>query len=653
MQPMEVIQLEPSPGKEASDHCCGDADDVTLMPAEEAAGGAPAFKLARVLELAAAVAVVILTVGVVSICTASSGDPPRMRRTTPYVKNQLFHDECVHPVYCRGPFLHAVQMSGVYNDSKTFVDMPISSTPQTVLAAFARIADRYQENNYSALRTLLDENFLPAGHEIARSTPGDWKQAPSFLQTIPDPNLRDFAAGLNAVWLQLVRRYNHSGLCPSCFSSLNATHPFVVPGGRFREFYYWDTYWVLEGLYVSEMYDTATGMIANFADFIESTGFIPNGARLYYTNRSQPPLFCKMLERYLNVMDTAGRRGRPQASVPPEFFARAVKAAHREYDWWMSGSTVVSFGNRTLNRYAISNVTYPRPESYVEDVHTTAGYPDAVRDRMWGDIAGAAESGWDFSSRWLREKRAAGSIQSIRTSEVAPVDLNAILYHCETLLASWLVEIGQPEDADKCGRAAREREAALQSVFWSAERSTWLDVNLTSGEAVGEVYPSNFLPLWVGLRPPSGPAAAVLTAAKQLLFRGGVATSLLSTGQQWDFPNAWPALNQMLAEGLRGLPGGIGEPIAEQVLRSLVDTAYCGWQLTGGVDGGMFFEKYNATHPGLPGSGGEYTVQQGFGMTNGALLWALQRYGDTFTAPTACGQAASERTIRAVLKAAP
>ena len=36
--------------------------------------------------------------------------------------------------------------------------------------------------------------------------------------------------------------------------------PFIVPGGRFREMYYWDSYWTILGLLVSEMHDTVKGI---------------------------------------------------------------------------------------------------------------------------------------------------------------------------------------------------------------------------------------------------------------------------------------------------------------------------------------------------------------------------------------------------------
>ena len=36
---------------------------------------------------------------------------------------------------------------------------------------------------------------------------------------------------------------------PSRHTLLPVQNPFIVPGGRFREYYYWDTFWIIEGKY--------------------------------------------------------------------------------------------------------------------------------------------------------------------------------------------------------------------------------------------------------------------------------------------------------------------------------------------------------------------------------------------------------------------
>jgi alpha,alpha-trehalase len=53
----------------------------------------------------------------------------------------------------------------------------------------------------------------------------------------------------------------------------------IVPGGRFQESYYWDTYWIIKGLIVCDLLDTAQALVENFVLVIAKYGFIPNGFR--------------------------------------------------------------------------------------------------------------------------------------------------------------------------------------------------------------------------------------------------------------------------------------------------------------------------------------------------------------------------------------
>jgi alpha,alpha-trehalase len=45
------------------------------------------------------------------------------------------------------------------------------------------------------------------------------------------------------------------------------------------------------------------------------------------------------------------------------------------------------------------------------------------------------------------------------------------------------------------------------------------------------------------------------------------------------------------------------------------------------------FEKFSNLDIDSAGSGGEYTVQAGFGWTNGVVLWVASAYGNLLDAP--------------------
>lgn len=114
---------------------------------------------------------------------------------------------------------------------------------------------------------------------------------------------QEFVGKVVQIWGNLTRAINETAVCDACEKSFIAPQrPFVVAGGRFREMYYWDSYWIIQGLLRSGggFVNLSRNQIENFLDNVEQFGFVPNGARRYYLNRSQPPLLSQMIRIYLN-----------------------------------------------------------------------------------------------------------------------------------------------------------------------------------------------------------------------------------------------------------------------------------------------------------------------------------------------------------------
>lgn len=176
------------------------------------------------------------------------------------------------------------------------------------------------------------------------------------------------------------------------YSIIWVPNPVIVPGGRFREFYYWDSYWIVQGLLLSEMNETVKGILENFLYIVKNYGHIPNGGRVYYLARSQPPLLIPMVQLYLEyTKDT-------------QFIADNIITLEREFEYWMVNHTTnvqVDDKNYTLGIY-IERSNGPRPESYSEDVEVAEIFKDKPKkEAFFSELKAAAESGWDFSSRWF------------------------------------------------------------------------------------------------------------------------------------------------------------------------------------------------------------------------------------------------------------
>lgn len=168
-----------------------------------------------------------------------------------YVKLFSLHSE----IYCHGRLLETVQMSRIYSDSKTFVDMKLKQSPEITLKLFDDFIEKHGKNpDKKDLQTWVEENFDERGSEFEQWIPDDFTKNPEILNKINDKDLRNFAQDLNGIWLELGRQMKKDvAVNPELYSIIYVENPVIVPGGRFLEFYYWDSYWIIRGLLLSEM----------------------------------------------------------------------------------------------------------------------------------------------------------------------------------------------------------------------------------------------------------------------------------------------------------------------------------------------------------------------------------------------------------------
>jgi alpha,alpha-trehalase len=504
--------------------------------------------------------------------------------------------------------LALIQRSRVFSDAKTFVDMPTRRPLRDVLWDFdktfqgrafhhqyshrhsitdhrmerseletgASCADDRQEDLESQqerednaleedIKDFVVRNFDPPGTEMRVLLPSDWTQQPAFLSRIRDKDLVLFARAVHEKWRSLLRSFDQSSLCPECVcSSFKLPAPFIIPGGRFREFYYWDSFWILEGLYVSEMCQTARGMVDNMLAIVDTFGFVPNGARIYYLNRSQPPMLPMIIERYLqNCVEEPKRE---------TFLQTAFPLLQREHAWWLQFRADNATG---LAVYRPNN-HHPRPESFVEDEisHRMCNRPAG----FYQDIAGGAESGWDFSSRWFGDYR---SIGSIRTSDLVPVDLNSILYRNELLLSDFAGQLGMDQERRLYADLANKRAKAMQRFLWNG--TTWLDYDGRTGRLCLEApsqYISTLAPMWFGVPPlASNDHDLLLRDVRERLFnhKGGVPTSTAVSAHQWDFPNVWAPMQHLVIRHLQT----VDPQEALKLAQKWINSTYCGYHKHG------------------------------------------------------------------------
>ncbi|KAG6636500.1 hypothetical protein CIPAW_11G115500 [Carya illinoinensis] len=461
------------------------------------------------------------------------------------------------------------------------------------------------------LKVFMEKYLEGAGDDMVYVEPVDFVPEPEgFLPKVENAEVRTWALEVHALWKNLSRKVSDEVLKrPELHTLLPLPKPVVIPGSRFREVYYWDSYWIIRGLLASKMYETAKAIVTNLIHLIEEYGHVLNGTRAYCTNRRASQLV-----------------------------KRSLPSLVKEHHFWSSEIHKVTIQdaqsyNHTLNRYyAMWN--QPRPESSTIDKQSASKITNiSEKQNFYREVASTAESGWDFSTRWMSNH---SDLTTLATASVLPVDLNAFILR---------------STAEHFLKGSQARMKAFKSIFWNSEMGQWLDYWLNDStcqepqnwEACNQNQ--NVCLLMSTGKPGLGSqrdqrmqlavqaqligldTALVKKVMKSfqssgLLFPAGIATSLANSGQQWDFPNGWAPLQHMIAEGLARSGSKEARSVAEDIAVRWLRTNYVAYKKTG-----TMHEKYDVEKCGEFGGGGEYAPQTGFGWSNGVVLAFLEEFG--------------------------
>ncbi len=268
-----------------------------------------------------------------------------------------------------------------------------------------------------------------------------------------------------------------------------------------------------------------------------------------------------------------------------------------------------------LNRYWDDRDT-PRQEAWAHDIKTAAQVRGTrPAGEVYRDLRAAAESGWDFSSRWFDDPQ---QLSSIHTTQIVPVDLNSLMYHLETTLAA-ACKVQPQACAIDYGARADARKRAVEQFLWNP-KGYYADYDLRTRAPRAQVTAATAFPLFAGIASPTRAAQTAKTIQAQLLRPGGIATTAVRSGQQWDAPNGWAPLQWVAVDGLRRYRQ---DALAEKIGRGYLGRVQAVFEREHKLT-----EKYDVDATGTAsGGGGEYPNQDGFGWTNGVTLMLLDLYG--------------------------
>lgn len=489
-----------------------------------------------------------------------------------------------------GELLLDVQKMNVYGDGKTFVDL----TPAHRLRSIKEEYKLLKKDPEFDLRDFVTRHFYDA-------TEGVYQRV---YESSPEHTPLEH---IDELWTFLERRNRVTR-----GSLLALPHKYIVPGGRFNEQFYWDTYFIMLGLASTNRWRPIEGMMKNYTYQIRKYGYIPTANRSYLLSRSQPPFFSHMVEMLAN------KKGK---KVLRDYLPYLTA----EYRFWMKGKTKLADTDHRayrrlvempdgslLNRY-YDNKTTPRPESLKEDVETAELSGRVDNRRLYLHLRAAAESGWDFSSRWFTDPM---DIKTIHTADIIPVDLNCLLYHLESTIADAYKASFNLLQARQFRKKAKSRKQAVQDYLWNEEQGFYRDFNFHHSAQTSITSLAGVFPLFVNLATQEQADRVADVLRKDFLQPGGLVTTLIENGQQWDAPNGWAPLQWV---AIKGLCNYGHDDLADEIAKRWVELnekVYAQSQ--------KFVEKYNVESDNGLGGGGEYVLQDGFGWTNG-VYEALKR----------------------------
>lgn len=403
---------------------------------------------------------------------------------------------------------------------------------------------------------------------------------------------------IEKLWDELTRTaYEEKG------TLLKLPKPYIVPGGRFNEFFYWDSYFIMLGLQVSGRIEMMENIIENCSYLIQTVGFVPNASRTHFLSRSQPPYFSLMLDLLCETTEEEN------------IYARYHDTLEKEYAFWMNGieklekgksikRVVKTIDGDILNRYYDAE-NEPRPESYLIDIEDN----ENAGEEFYRNIRSACESGWDFSSRWFADGE---HIQTIEILNLAEVDLNCLLWHLEKTLArsSKLQNLAEKEDYYS-GRAASRRQM-INKYFWDQNSGTYRDYHIVKNTKTQSEHIAALYPLFLELADKEQAESVAEILERKFLHPGGLVATTRNSGQQWDFPNAWAPYQWL---GFKAMKNYGFDDLAEKIKNNWCANVERVYHNTG-----KLMEKYNAVDTETIAGGGEYPNQDGFGWTNGVYL---------------------------------
>ncbi|HVQ43537.1 MAG TPA: trehalase family glycosidase [Candidatus Saccharimonadia bacterium] len=357
--------------------------------------------------------------------------------------------------------------------------------------------------------------------------------------------------------------------------------PYFIPSARndtgfaYEEMYYWDSYFIAQGLMGTPREYRVRGMVDNLLSLMQRFQVIPNSGRFYMTGRSQPPFLTSFIMEAYHI------------EKDKRWLEQAMSVAKHEYRTVWMGTTQPNWRQvfHGLSRFYDINVL---------------------------DDLAEAESGWDMTTRFER-----------RALSYLPVDLNALLYKYESDFAEAARILGYEEESHEWMKRQLSRVAMMRRYLWDDDKGFYFDYNYMTSRHSPVYSLAAFYPMWAGMDSDET-ARRIMDQLERFECDGGLATSAerphvrSDIPTQWAYPNGWAPLQMIAVQAMERYGYHVA---AERVARKWINANLVQFEANS-----EFFEKYNVVHIEREPVEGVYPSQTGFGWTNAVFAYFCQRY---------------------------
>lgn len=360
-------------------------------------------------------------------------------------------------------------------------------------------------------------------------------------------------------------------------SLIGLPYPYTVPcpDNMFLEMYYWDTYFTNVGLISEGRVELAKSNVDNMLWMVEKYGFMPNGNRNYYLNRSQPPFLWRAVKDIFEVTSDT------------EWLQSSYKTLCKEYVFWQTKRIAPNGLNFYGNH---EGLTEDRVQALYKDFTKRSGGFTAkdyeTRVKMAHSIRTFVESGWDCNSRF-----------GLDGEYFNPVDLNSLLYGFESQMVEFS-NILKNADAEIWIKRAENRKEKMNEFMWSEDKKMYLDRNFKTGEFSSVISAASLYPFFVKLTLEKTNLKNIL---EQLMLEYGISACADGehvNGFQWDYPNIWPPVQYIGYEACINSNLFVEAEEIQSTYLKLIETNYQKtgrlWEKYNGITGEVANEDYEA-----------------------------------------------------------